>query len=69
MTAHRLPWLKTEAQILTGAPGFVACPPALMAAWPGGECPWRAVYEVALERARRVVAPSLAERLYRNIDN
>ncbi|MBY0233248.1 MAG: hypothetical protein K2W96_28540 [Gemmataceae bacterium] len=49
--------------------GFVACPEALRASWPDGECPWKEVYEVALDRARRVVAPPLAERLSRHLDN
>jgi hypothetical protein len=67
---HRLPWLKETTPANASVPaGFIMCPPALMATWNGGVCPWQAIYAEAMERAQRVVRPSRLERLYREQPN
>lgn len=66
---HRLPWLIPQPATASVSAGFMPCPAALMANWPEGECPWKAIYEEAMARTRRALQPSKIERLNACLSN
>jgi len=45
------------------AEAFMVCPAVLSQGWMGQPCPWRAIYQLAYERAQAVLRPSRLERL------